>query len=396
MRALHLDAYSGISGDMTVAVLVDLGVDFARIEEMVRTLPLRGVQVSVRRSAKDGIMATQFRVEVEDAAAQAPRYLPQIEAIIQAAPVPEEVRCAALETFRLLGEAEAEVHGKPIEKIHFHEVGAVDAIVDILSAHYGFHLLGVEYVSVSPLNVGMGTVTCEHGVLPVPAPATALLLRGVPIQSGGVEAELVTPTGAALVRQRAQHFGGVPPMRVERVGYGRGSRDLPDRPNVVRGLLGTVQQDVTGVETIAVLEANVDDMTAELLGGLVVELLEAGARDAFVTPIVGKKGRPAHIVTALVTEERKAEVARVLFRGSTTLGIRQRTEQRWVLPRAVRAVTTPWGKVRVKIAELDGSVVTRAPEYEDCKALAERHRIPLRAVYESALASALKEEFVDG
>lgn len=297
---------------------------------------------------------------------------------------------AAIDTFRLLGEAEAAVHGTTIDKVHFHEVGAIDSIVDIVAAQYALHLLGIEQVVCSPLAVGSGTVRCDHGIMPVPAPATARLLRDVPTYGGGVQAELVTPTGAALVRQWTKTFGPQPPMRVEALGYGSGTRNLPDRPNVLRVSIGEAEAGFQASETIAVLEANVDDQSGELVAAAVSAALEAGARDAFVTPVLGKKGRPAQLLTVLCDTGQANMLARVLLTHSSTFGVRMREERRMILERAWRQVETPWGTVRVKVGSLEGDVVSMSPEYDDCAACARAAGVPVRRVYEAAQAAAIK------
>jgi uncharacterized protein (TIGR00299 family) protein len=392
MRTLYLDCFSGISGDMTVGALIDAGASFDAIQAGLRSLGVPGFTVTAEKTKKKGIEATQFLVLVEENADKPHRHLRHIVEIINRGELPEPVKAAAIETFQLLGEAEAAVHGTTVEKVHFHEVGAIDSIVDIVAAQYGFHLLGIEQVFCSPLHVGAGTVKCDHGVMPVPAPATARLLQGKPIYGGEVQGELVTPTGAASVAQRVKAFGNTPILTVDAIGYGSGTRDLPDRANVLRVLLGEAAAAPMATESITVVEAAIDDMNPELLPTLTAALLDAGARDAFLTPILGKKGRPAYCVTALCDDARTQEIARALFAHSTTLGLRMRQERRIVLDRAWRKVLTPWGEVRVKVGMFDGAASTTAPEFEDCRALAERAGVPVRRVYEAALAAAFKGE----
>lgn len=394
MRILYFDCFSGISGDMSVGALLDAGADFETIKAGLESLGVGGFSVSAEKVTKKGIQATQFQVLLDENAKQPHRHLRHVVEIIERGALPEPVKAAAIGTFRLLAEAEAEVHGSTPEKVHFHEVGAVDSIVDIVAAQHALHLLAVDEVAVSPLHVGSGTVRCTHGVMPVPAPATAILLRGKPTYGGSVEAELVTPTGAALVAQCAKRFGPAPAMRVNTVGYGAGTRDLPELPNVLRVMIGETADATPDAETISVIEANIDDMTGELFPPLVEALLEAGARDAFVTPVLGKKARPAHCVTVLCDEPLVSAMVRVLFAHSTTFGVRVRNERRFVLARDWRNVETPWGTVRVKVGWFAGKASTAAPEFEDCRVIAERAGVPVRRVYEAALAAAqqLREE----
>lgn len=324
------------------------------------------------------------------------RHLKDIEKIISGSGLPQPVKEAAIATFHALGHAEASVHGTTIDKVHFHEVGAVDSIVDIVAAQLGFHLLGIEHFVSSPLHVGSGTVQCDHGIMPVPAPATAKLLLGKPTYGGQVDGELVTPTGAALIGQRVTAFGPAPPMRTEAIGYGSGTKDLPDRANVLRILIGQSDAPSGTTETIQVLEANLDDMTGELLAPLIASLMEAGALDAFLTPVIGKKGRPGHRVTVLSADASVQALSDTLFTHSTTLGVRIRAERRMVLDREWKSVATPWGDVRVKIGARGGNTLSTAPEYEDCMNAATLAGVPVRKVYESALAAAVKGEFTDG
>lgn len=395
MRIAYLDCFCGISGDMAVGALVDAGADFAAIRAALDSLGLRGFTVNAAKVNKHGIMATQFQVQFDAAEPHPHRHLADVLEIIDRGDLPAPVKAASVATFEALARAEAAVHGTTLEVVHFHEVGAVDSIVDIVAAQHAKHLLGVDRVAVSPMNVGSGTVQCDHGVLPVPAPATALLLQGKLTCGGDVAGELVTPTGAALVAQWAAACGPIPPMSVERIGYGSGTRDLPDRANVLRVFLGESASASAETQPILVVETNIDDLNTELFPPLLSALIEAGARDAFLTPIVGKKGRSAHCVTVLCEEAQARDIAGVLFRHSTTFGVRMRREERFVLERHWKSVATPWGRVRVKLGIWEGARTTAAPEFEDCRARAEAAGVPVRLVYEAALAAGLKGEFED-
>ena len=390
MRTLYLDCFSGISGDMSVGALVDAGADFDAIAAALKTLGVEGFVVTAEKTVKKGVTATQFLVHCDPDAKQPHRHLRHVAEIIEGAALPGSVKAAAIATFTLLAEAEAEVHGSTIEKVHFHEVGAVDSIADIVAAQHALHLLGVERVVVSPMNVGGGTLRCAHGVMPVPAPATALLLRGKPTYGTEDAGELVTPTGAALVAQWADTFGPAPPMSATAIGYGSGEKDLPDRANVLRAVIGEaaeVHQDAGG-GAVFVAEANIDDMCGELFPPLVSALLEAGALDAWLTPILGKKGRPAQVVSALCAEDTLRAVTDAMIVHSTTLGVRWRMAERRVLERRFALADTEWGPVRVKIGIGGGTQNSASPEFEDCRKLAEAHGVPVRHIYEAALAAA--------
>jgi len=395
MKTIYFDCFSGISGDMTVGALIDAGVPFQAVDEAMASLAIEGFRLAAEKVNKKGVMATWFQVHLDPEMKQPHRHLRHVVEIIDRGELPDPVKEGAKETFRRLAEAEAAVHGTTIEKVHFHEVGAIDSIVDIVAAHFCLHYLGIERVIASPLHVGSGTVKCAHGVMPVPAPATARLLVGKPTYGGDVQGELVTPTGAALMAHLARSFGGAPGLKVEHIGYGCGTRDIADRPNVLRVLVG--EQACAGDgpcadETITVVEANLDDMTGELFPPLVEALLAAGARDAFLTPVLGKKGRPAHLVTALCDAARLDAVTDALFVNSTTLGLRIREERRIVLDREWKEVSTPWGGVKVKIGRRGGALHTAAPEYEACRAVAAAAGVPVRRVYEAALAAAQQEK----
>jgi uncharacterized protein (TIGR00299 family) protein len=280
--------------------------------------------------------------------------------------------------------------------VHFHEVGAVDSIADIVGANLALHLLGVERVFVSPVHLGGGTIHCDHGVMPVPAPATAALLKGCPVVGDSLDAELATPTGAALAVSWAEAFGPMPAMTLAAVGHGAGGRDLPDRANVLRAAAGEIAAGHAGVAgAVTVIEALIDDMSGEMLAPAIDALLDAGALDAFVTPVMGKKGRSAHLVTALCDPPLRPVVTRTLFEHTTTLGLRFREERRAVLERAWRAVSTPYGPVRVKMGILDGVPTVFHPEFEDCRACAVENGVPVRRVAEAAQAAAVEGRWSD-
>jgi uncharacterized protein (TIGR00299 family) protein len=375
-KICYFDAFSGISGDMTVGALLDAGADWAALESALHSLNL-GASFAVEKTKRKGIAASKFHVWSEDQKAH--RHLPHIDKIILAGHLSDRAQKNALAVFRRLGEAEARSHAVPIEKVHFHEVGAVDSICDIVGACVALDLLDVDEVRSSRVNVGSGTVNTQHGVLPVPTPATADLLRDAPIYSAGPEAELTTPTGAALLSTLASGFGALPPVKVLAQGFGAGDKDFPTQANVLRVLIGERTQ-ATEATTINILEANVDDCTPQVLGYAMQRLLEAGALDVTLTPIVMKKNRAATMISVLSHPELTEQLSELLFRETTTLGVRVLQAERRVLHRESAEVETAYGKVRVKYTD-NGSFT---PEYDDCRKLAQERGVPLRTIIAEA------------
>jgi len=313
--------------------------------------------------------------------------LSQLRELIGKASISDSAKKTAIAIFEVLGAAEAKIHATPVESIHFHEVGAVDAIVDIVCAAVGAEALGVDEIICSPLNVGGGTVKCAHGTFPVPAPATVELLKDAPVYSSGIQAELVTPTGAAIVKTLARRFASFPEMKIEKSGYGAGSRDFPGHPNVVRLTIGEAVSALaakTTADTITVLEANLDDMNPQVFGYVVDRLFEEGALDVFGMPVQMKKNRPGTLLTVLCKPEDASKLTPLIFIETTTLGVRQRQEARQTLARRWENVRTEWGDVRIKIASMNGTVTNYAPEYEDCRRIAAEHRVPLKTVMQEA------------
>ena len=381
MKLAHFDCFSGISGDMTLGALVDAGADLATIKSELRRLDLKGWQISAERVKRGALFATN--VKVESTEKHHHRGLSAILDLIDRAELAPRIKERATKIFRRLGEAEAKVHQVEIEKVHFHEVGAVDAIIDIVGAAIGFELLSVDEFSCSAFDVGAGTVKTAHGILPVPAPATAELLRGVPSFSSGVQCELVTPTGAAIATTLASRFAEMPPMKIESVGYGAGSTDLPDRPNVMRLLVGVATATEKGEQwdpPITVIEANLDDMNPQIYGYFVDQALAAGALDVFSSPVQMKKNRPGLLVTLLAEPENLNRLIDLVFRETTTIGVRTHEVRRRTLKREIIAVETPLGEIRMKISRLNGTMLNVAPEYEDCQRLAAQKGIPLKEV----------------
>ena len=438
MRIAYLECFSGISGDMFLGALVDAGVRPQLLEDTVAALGM-GAKLQISRVIRSGISATKVDVWVDgekdmpreeywakqDAAHEHPpehgqdhphahshdhhehapsdgasvgisvphkhehvhRGLKEIREVISAAAISESAKKTAISMFEALGTAEAKIHNVPVEKIHFHEVGSVDAIVDIVCAAVGAEALGVEEIVCSSLNVGGGTVKCAHGNFPVPAPATVELLKDAPVYSSGVQAELVTPTGAAIAKTLVRRFASFPEMKIEKSGYGAGSRDFPGHPNVLRLVVGEATSMLaakTSSETITVFEANLDDLNPQVFGYVMDRLLEEGALDAFGVPVQMKKNRPGTLLTVLCKPEDASRLTQLIFTETTTLGVRRREEVRQALARRWETVRTPWGEVRIKIASMNGTVTNYAPEYEDCRRIAAEHHVPLKTVIQEA------------
>jgi uncharacterized protein (TIGR00299 family) protein len=419
MRIAYLDCFSGISGDMFLGALVDAGVPAEVFEKTVAALNL-GAKLEISGVNRSGISATKIDVlvhgekelprevyweqkghkhehehghkhdhehsRVGTPAPHQPRGLREIKGIISRSTISDGAKQMSVAIFQALGAAEARIHNTDIEKVHFHEVGAVDAMVDIVCAAVGAEALNIDEWVCSPLNIGGGTVRCAHGTFPVPAPATVELLKGAPVYSSGLDFELVTPTGAAIVKTLASRFAAFPEMKIERIGYGAGTRDIQGHANVLRLTMGESAAVVKAPqETITVLEANLDDLNPQVFGYVMDRLLEEGALDVFGMPVQMKKNRPGMLLTALCRPDDAAKLTQLIFAETTTLGVRHRDERRQVLQRKWLTIATRWGDVRLKIASMNGTVTNYAPEYEDCRRIAIEHRVPLKSVIEEAV-----------
>lgn len=375
MRVLHFDCFSGISGDMAVAALADAGADREGIIAAVHGLGLP-VHVSFESVRKGGLAATRFRVEAEPEHKH--RHLHHIEKILAAGSLTHPQRELAMRMFRRLAEAEAAVHGVGIEKVHFHEVGAADSIADFVGAAVGFLSLDVQRASARSVPTGFGTVRCEHGVMPVPAPATAHLLRGIPLARSGIEAELTTPTGAAILAELVNEWTDSPAMAIDRIGVGAGTRDIPEQPNVLRVFVGPAAVR-SSADTVCVLETNLDDVPGEVIGYAQERLFHAGALDVYVIPLMMKKSRPGVLLGVIAPPDAVPAIEDVLFRETGTLGVRRSVVERTVLPRESVTIDTPWGPVRAKRSSRAGAAAV-SPEFEDCAAIARDRRMPLLEV----------------
>lgn len=380
MRVLYWDCFAGISGDMALGSLIDLGVDPGSLQSLFINIP--GCRIEVRPARSHGIAGTSVRVVAKPN--QPYRRLPDVLAIIDTCPASERTRHLAKSVFHRLGEAEAKVHGVSPEEIHFHEVGAVDAIVEIVGVVAALEMLGVERVYASPLPMSTGFVRCAHGILPVPAPAVLELVKGLPTKPMNVEGEMVTPTGAALVAVLAAECGPMPPLRPAGTGYGAGTRAFPF-PNMLRAVLGDLDVSVSRItEMIVVLETNIDDVNPELYPYFIERLLAAGVREAFYNPVAMKKGRAGVKLTVLTEEKDIPRITDLLIQETGTLGIRIHREERITVPRKIYKVETPFGPVRIKVAQIAPGQLQAKPEFEDCRHLAETTGTPLRTITAAA------------
>ena len=407
MKTLYLDVFSGLSGDMFLGALLDLGVDFAALERGLAKLGVGGYHLHAERKTKAGIAGVWFTVHLETEHSHSHDYahghhehshaesrdFRQIQELINRSALSGWVKDKAVAVFRRVAEAEGKIHGQPPEQVHFHEVGAVDSIVDIVGACLALELLGRPRVLASAVVDGTGWVKCAHGLLPVPAPATLEILaaRGIALTQCEERQELVTPTGAALLAEFAESFGPMRGLAVTRIGYGLGTRDNQTRPNVLRACLGEAVTEVAPpvggweTDTVAVLETNLDDLNPEILGHFVETALAAGALDVFHTPIQMKKNRPGVLLTVLCAPDEADQFTTMILRETSTFGVRRTTAERRKLRREFKIVATPHGPVTVKLGRLDGNVVQAAPEFESCRQLAEHTGVPLKAIYEAAI-----------
>jgi uncharacterized protein (TIGR00299 family) protein len=377
VRVAHFDCFSGISGDMTVAALIDAGVDAAAITGAVASLGLP-VRLEVEKLRKGGFAATAVRVEAAEESSH--RFLPEVEEILGRGGLTARQRTLALRIFRRLAEAEAAVHGLPLERVHFHEVGALDSIADIAGAAVALDLLGADRFTSRSVPTGSGMVKCAHGLMPIPAPGTAELLKGVPLAPSPIKAELTTPTGAAILTTVVQEWVETPAMTVERVGHGAGRREFEEQPNLLRLFVGSAATPAES-DRVWVLETNLDDLPAEVIGYCYDLLLAAGALDVFSTPIFMKKNRPGVLLSVIAPEARLPALEEILFRETSTFGIRRYAVSRHKLQRRPCTVATPWGPVRGKLGWLEGRAPVLTPEYEDCARVAREQGVALREVF---------------
>jgi len=382
MTLAYFDCFSGISGDMTLGALVDAGVGIDVLRAELEKLNLPGYELTALKVMRSGISATKVHVCLDEKD-QPVRHLADIRKLIEASSLSASIKQKSIAIFEKLAEVEAAVHGTTPDNVHFHEVGAVDAIVDIVGSIIGLELLDITAIVGSPVNVGSGTILTRHGTLPVPAPATAELLKGIPSYGSSVPFELTTPTGAVLLSALASSFGPMPQMKIRRIAHGAGGREIPGQPNVLRLILG---DPVAGYDEDAsiVIETNIDDMNPQVYDYIVEKLMLQGAQDAYLTPIIMKKGRPA-ILLSVLTDKTKTEVMLdTIFRETTSIGVRILEVARRKLTREIKEIDTLYGRIRVKISKRGGEILSATPEYEDCRRIAEEKHVPLKTVLEEA------------
>lgn len=386
-RVAYFDCHAGIAGDMLLGALVDLGLPVEELREALAKLPLEGYQIEARSVRKGGLAATKLDVLIEPAGHHHGRHLAEIVNLIASSRLDALVKRKSEALFRRMAEVEAAAHGVEIERVHFHEVGAVDAIVDIVGGVWGLERLGAGRLVSSPVNVGSGSVNTQHGLLPIPAPATLRLLEGVPVYGSG-EYEMTTPTGALLLTGHVTEYGPLPAMSIDKAGYGAGERETSGRPNVFRLILGSESPTrEENVDRVLVIETEIDDMSPQIYGPLMEKLLAAGALDVYLSPIQMKKGRPGQLLTILAAPSCRGVIERILFTETTTLGVRRRECERTILARETVSVDTAYGPIRVKVARHAGSVVGAQPEFDDCVLRAREHSLPIKEIWSEALVS---------
>ena len=381
MRIAYFDCFSGASGDMILGSLIDAGLSARLLKEELKKLRIPTIHLKVKRVLKSGLSATQVIVEGKSEK-KSHRNLKEILRIVERSGVEAKVKERSKEIFKRIASVEANIHQTQMGEVHFHELGGLDSIVDIVGSVWGIQKLGIEKILVSKVNVGGGFVKCEHGILPVPAPATLSLMEGKPIYSSGVERELLTPTGAAILTTLGTEFGSMPPMKVERIGYGAGRDNLP-HPNLLRLIIGTSESSLPR-ERVTVVETNIDDMNPQFYDYVIEKLLAIEVLEVFITPILMKKNRPGHLLTIICPSEKLPFVTKFLLRETTTLGLRWHEEEREKSDREILSEETKYGKIRFKLARWEGRIVNLSPEYDDCKRLALENRVPLKEIFEEA------------
>lgn len=388
MRIAYFDCFSGVSGDMILGALIDAGLDVLKLELELNKLKISGYTLKAEKTARKGLSGTRFSIHTKEDDTE--RCLRDIEEIIEHSDLDNDIKSSSKAIFHELAHVEANIHGCNPEEIHFHEIGGLDSIIDIVGALIGMKMLGIESVYASKIPVGTGFVECDHGTLPLPAPATLELLKGIPIYPSGLEKELVTPTGIAILKYVAINFGTIPKMKINRIGYGAGSRDLKI-PNMLRMWIGETDEEKEYEEDeVILIETNLDNMNPEFFGYASEKLLERGALDVFMTPIFMKKNRPGTLLSILITPDKLEEALSTIFAETTSLGTRLHRLERRKLAREIITVETTYGHVRVKVSRIDRETGNISPEYEDCKEIAAKQGLPLKKVYEEVETAARK------
>jgi len=384
VKIAYFDCFAGAGGDMIVAAMLDAGIDQNRLKEQLATIGLENMKINIFETKRAGIKAIKFEPQATKEHQHC--HLQKIIEIINSSKITDNAKKTAISIFNRLAQAEAKVHNKSIDQIHFHEVGAVDSIVDIVAASVGLDLLGAEKIYCSTISVGGGTVECAHGRMPVPAPATAELIKSLPVSAGPKQVELLTPTAAAILATVVDEFCNLPELEIESIGYGAGSRDFEDFPNVLRLFIGREAKQQANADTVCLLETNVDDVSGEMIGAVVEQLFDEGALDVFTTPIYMKRGRPGIKISVICRTGSDEHFAQVLFRQGITLGVRKQNVRRYKLGRDFKEVETEYGKIKIKVGLLDGEVVNFKPEFADCLAAAKKHKVAVKDVCDATVS----------
>jgi pyridinium-3,5-bisthiocarboxylic acid mononucleotide nickel chelatase len=390
MKIAYFDCFCGISGDMVIGAFLDLGLPLDYLKEQIAQLEIPKVDLNAQKINKKGISATKFDVVYPHEHVH--RNFFEIEKIILDSTLSDYVKTMSIKIFTRLAQAEGKIHDQPLEKVHFHEVGAIDSIIDIVGAAICFEFFGIDKIFASKISVGCGTIKCAHGIIPVPVPAVVELFKDVPIVPSGIETEIVTPTGAAILTTYAEKFGYLPEMIIEKSGFGAGHKDL-DRPNVLRVILGN-NEEVSGLvyEDITVIETNIDDMNPQFYEYILEKLFAVNVLDVFLTPIIMKKSRPGTLLTVLCKQENLESIIEVIIQETTSIGVRYRTMHRLKMQRKIETIDTSYGEVRIKISESEGKILSKTPEYQDCVEIARKNNIPLKKIY-SEINRAIAEKF---
>lgn len=392
LRTAYFDCYSGISGDMILGALVDMGVDIKDIRKALKGIDLKGYKLQAKKIQRNGLACTQITVAIEKPKPQHShphRSFTNISKLIEQSDLPSKVKTNSIEIFKRIAKVEAQIHNTTIKKIHFHEVGGIDSIVDIVGGVWAIESLKLDKIYSSALNVGEGFVDCAHGRLPVPAPATLKILKGIPVFSTGVKTELTTPTGAAMIGFYADKFQSMPAMTISGDGYGAGSRIIPSMPNLLRVMVG--EMPVKGSDSLVMIETNIDDMNPEIFDAVMESLFNAGAHDVYFSSIIMKKNRPATKVSVLAEKKEREILSNILLKETTSFGVRFYEVDRLTLDREMQKLKTSYGVIKIKIGRLDGETVQATPEFEDCRNAARKKKIPVKKVYDDILALAQKK-----
>jgi len=387
LRAAYFDCYSGISGDMILGAMVDLGVDIKEIRKALKNLDLQGYNLHSKKIQRNGLASTQITVETKKFKKQHShphRRYSDIRKLISQSKLTSTVKKNSIEIFKRIAIVEAQIHNTTIQKIHFHEIGGIDSIVDIVGGVWAIESLNLDTIKSSPLNVGEGFVDCAHGRLPVPAPATLKLLKGIPIFSNGVKAELTTPTGAAMIGFYAEKFESIPTMTITSEGYGAGSRVIPKLPNLLRVLIGSIA--VGEINNLVMIETNIDDMNPEIFETVMESLFRAGALDVYFSAIIMKKNRPATKISVLAECGSREKLSKILLTETSSFGVRFYSVDRLVLDREIKKLKTPYGLIKIKLGKLDGKIVQASPEFEDCKKISLAKKLPAKKIYDEVQA----------